>query len=200
MHLVLLCPLMQGQRNDLFLAVAVQEDLFPESHIPETCDDRTDVRKEGLFGNDHRTRHAQVVVGVRSVPDRLRNRTAHLQGHLLGHPAHEKRVLAQRLGRPMALRAAHGNDDEVVRLETFIDLGHVHGLQIDPIGAFHVTAGRRKLPISHCFLLSPLMFHSMEYSSMVYSYQTPCQEKLLKAKHERSFAGKRDEKNGLLHP
>ena len=163
-HLVLLGPLVQCQRNDLFLAVAVQEDLFSESHIPESCDDRADVRKEGLFGNDHRTRHAQVVVRVRSVPDRLGNRTAHLHRNLLGHPAHEKRVLAQRLGGPMALRTAHGNDDEVVCLEPFIDLGHVHGLQIDPVGAFHVTAVGRNFPITHDCLLTNQIFEGFPES------------------------------------
>jgi hypothetical protein len=71
----------------------------------------------------------------------------------------------------MTLRTAHRNDDKIIGLESLVDLGHVHGLEVKPIGAFHVTALGRKLPITHVTLLSkkcvlPIKKYSVEHEKI----------------------------------
>ena len=57
--------LVQGERNHLFLAMPVQQDLLAEPGVPETSDHATDVVKEGIFWNNDSSGHTQVVEGMR---------------------------------------------------------------------------------------------------------------------------------------
>ena len=147
------CPLLDRKRQDLFLAVTVDKDLLAEAHVPEAGDDGPQVGQQDVLGDHDGPRHAQVVVRVRAVPDRLGDGAAHLHGHLLDHARHQEGVLAQRLAVSVTFGAAHRNDDQVVGLEPLVDLVHVHGLEVQPVRALHVAAFWRKLPVTHAFLL-----------------------------------------------
>ncbi len=151
-HLVFLGKLVQCQRDDLFLTVTVEQDLFAEAGIPQTSDNSPQVCQEGVFGDHYSAGHAQVVVRMRAIPDRLCHRAAHLQGHLLSHAGHQKGVLSERLPRTVALGTAHRNDDQIILLEPGVDLGHVHGLVVHAAWALHVTAVW-ELPFTHIYLL-----------------------------------------------
>ena len=85
---------MKGRRNDILLAMTVEKDLFPEACIPIACNDLRDIGRKDILLNGNRSGHSDVMVGMASKPDRLRNRAARLLGHSLSHARHEKGILS----------------------------------------------------------------------------------------------------------
>ena len=148
-YLVSLRKLVQSQRDHLFLAVAIKQDLLAEARIPESSDDGPQVGQERVLGNHHGPGHPHVVVRMRAIPYRLGHGTAGGFGDCLGHPGHQERVLAKGLSSPMVLSAAHRDDEDIVDLEPLLNLELGHGLVVDTGWFVHVATRRRQFPFCH---------------------------------------------------
>ena len=148
-HPVALPKLMDGRGNHILLSVPVQQDLLAETHVPEPGDHGPQEAREDLFRNHHRARHAEMVIRVRPPPQWFGDGAPGTFRHRLGHPRHQEDVLADRRVGPVRLRGPQGHDQDVIRLQTFLDIAHRHRLQIDAGALVHVPAFRRQVPLRH---------------------------------------------------
>ena len=140
-HLILLCEGVYGIWNDPLLPVTVQEDLLAEARVPETGDHGADIVHEGIFGYDNRARHAHVMIGVRTVPQRLGDRTSGCAGDFLCHTRDEESVLAERFAGAVCLGRPDRDDNDVVFFATLNNLLLRHVLEVNAAGLVHIAAG-----------------------------------------------------------
>ena len=145
-------PVYRG-RDDIFLAVPVQEDLFAKAGVPEARNHLRENCGERFLVERDRARHSEMMIGMRAIPERLRDGAAGLFRHGLGHARDEESVLAVAGVRAVRLGAPDGDDYQIALVEPFLDVFHRHVLKINAVGRVHVSTLRRYLPLAHFCLL-----------------------------------------------
>ena len=132
--------LVDGGGDHVLLAVAVEQDLLAEAHVPQAGHDAL----SWPMKISSAPRSCQACPGGGRGASRTRSGWATVQpaslGHRLGHPRHQKGVLADAGVGPMGLGRADRHDDQVVLLQPLVDLLPGHVLQIDLVGRLHVAA------------------------------------------------------------
>ena len=147
--LPLLAEGVDGQRNHIVLAVAVDDDDFAEARVPEARQHIGDVVGKNLLRDHDGALLAQVMIGVRAIPDGLGHSGAGALGHQLAQAGIQIGVLAVGGGGAVVLGGADGQQQHVVLLQPLLHHFGGHILVIDAVLLFHVAAGGGQIPIRH---------------------------------------------------
>ena len=140
---------MDGERDDVVLTVAVDDDHLAEARIPEACEDIDQIVREDFLGNDDRALLAEMMIGMGAVPDGLRDGAAGGLGNLLTQAGIQIGIFAVGGAGTVVLGGADGDKNNVVLLQAFCNVLVGHVLVIDPVVDLHVAAGGGKLPFAH---------------------------------------------------
>ena len=145
-HLPLLAEGVDRQRDDIVLAVAVNDDDLAEAGVPEACQYIADVVRQDLLGNHDGSLLAEVVIRVRAVPDGHCNCAAGLLSDQFAEPCIQIGVLAVGSAGAVVLSGADGKEQNVVLFKPLFQHFCGHVLVVNTILFLHVAAFCGQIP------------------------------------------------------